>query len=390
MIAQYNTLRNQLTGDYQAFYDKAYQYAQEKHYPGFYANDILMSLLDLLITAQMNHKELDTLIKENHDTFIKNYFHDQGKKTTCINSFFRYTIFLWNYVFYLILNPTSQAGGKVVEAMILIILIDLIMKNKQYNILLDYIVLALVFILPSISVPYMIPLIISVVLLVIGTLYQVYYTYTHQNTISYYSAEAQAQSQSNDYVNDILKKQNEEFNRKREKHHLPPLILEEMKLYKKRRNRKIGLIIDVIVGILIFYLAYRIGDYKESMTMLSYYLPVYIIFSTRYLSYLVNPKGQLIHILNIIAVINLYFFIQVCHINHIVITVLCLIIIMIETGAMMMIPVFNNISEYFDQLISLFSVGFILVEMKVEFWLSAVILIVLFGALVKSIKKQKI
>ena len=40
--------------------------------------------------------------------------------------------------------------------------------------------------------------------------------------------------------------------------------------------------------------------------------------------------------------------------------------------------------------ISLFSVGFILVEMKVEFWLSAVILIVLFGALVKSIKKQKI
>lgn len=388
MIAQYNTLRNQLTGDYQAFYDKAYQYAQERHYPGFYANDILMSLLDLLITAQMNHKELDTLIKENHDTFIKNYFHDQGKKTTCINSFFRYTIFLWNYVFYLILNPTSQAGGKVVEAMILIILIDLIMKNKQYNILLDYIVLALVFILPSISVPYMIPLIISVVLLAIGTLYQVYYTYTHQNTISYYSAEAQ--SQSNDYVNDILKKQNEEFNRKREKHHLPPLTLEEMKLYKKRRNRKIGLIIDIIVGILIFYLAYRIGDYKESMTMLSYYLPIYIIFSTRYLSYLVNPKGQLIHILNIIAVINLYFFIQVCHINHIAITVLCLIIIMIETGAMMMIPVFNNISEYFDQLISLFSVGFILVEMKVEFWLSAVILIVLFGALVKSIKKQKI
>lgn len=388
MIAQYNTLRNQLTGDYQAFYDKAYQYAQERHYPGFYANDILMSLLDLLITAQMNHKELDTLIKENHDTFIKNYFHDQGKKTTCINSFFRYTIFLWNYVFYLILNPTSQAGGKVVEAMILIILIDLIMKNKQYNILLDYIVLALVFILPSISVPYMIPLIISVVLLAIGTLYQVYYTYTHQNTISYYSAEAQ--SQSNDYVNDILKKQNEEFNRKREKHHLPPLTLEEMKLYKKRRNRKIGLIIDVIVGILIFYLAYRIGDYKESMTMLSYYLPIYIIFSTRYLSYLVNPKGQLIHILNIIAVINLYFFIQVCHINHIAITVLCLMIIMIETGAMMMIPVFNNISEYFDQLISLFSVGFILVEMKVEFWLSAVILIVLFGALVKSIKKQKI
>ena len=124
--------------------------------------------------------------------------------------------------------------------------------------------------------------------------------------------------------------------------------------------------------------------------MLSYYLPVYIIFSTRYLSYLVNPKGQLIHILNIIAVINLYFLIQVCHINHIVITVLCLIIIMIETGAMMMIPVFNNISEYFDQLISLFSVGFILVEMKVEFWLSAIILIVLFGALVKSIKKQKI
>ena len=388
MIAQYNTLRNQLTGDYQAFYDKAYQYAQERHYPGFYANDILMSLLDLLITAQMNHKELDTLIKENHDTFIKNYFHDQGKKTTCINSFFRYTIFLWNYVFYLILNPTSQAGGKVVEAMILIILIDLIMKNKQYNILLDYIVLALVFILPSISVPYMIPLIISVVLLAIGTLYQVYYTYTHQNTISYYSAEAQ--SQSNDYVNDILKKQNEEFNRKREKHHLPPLTLEEMKLYKKRRNRKIGLIIDVIVGILIFYLAYRIGDYKESMTILSYYLPIYIIFSTRYLSYLVNPKGQLIHILNIIAVINLYFFIQVCHINHIAITVLCLMIIMIETGAMMMIPVFNNISEYFDQLISLFSVGFILVEMKVEFWLSAVILIVLFGALVKSIKKQKI
>ena len=388
MIAQYNTLRNQLTGDYQAFYDKAYQYAQERHYPGFYANDILMSLLDLLITAQMNHKELDTLIKENHDTFIKNYFHDQGKKTTCINSFFRYTIFLWNYVFYLILNPTSQAGGKVVEAMILIILIDLIMKNKQYNILLDYIVLALVFILPSISVPYMIPLVVSIVLLIISTLYQVYYTYTHQNTISYYSEEAQ--SQSNDYVNDILKKQNEEFNCKREKHHLPPLTLEEMKLYKKRRNRKIGLIIDIIVGILIFYLAYRIGDYKESMTMLSYYLPIYIIFSTRYLSYLVNPKGQLIHILNIIAVINLYFFIQVCHINHIAITVLCLIIIMIETGAMMMIPVFNNISEYFDQLISLFSVGFILVEMKVEFWLSAVILIVLFGALVKSIKKQKI
>lgn len=56
MIAQYNTLRNQLTEDYQAFYDKAYQYAQERHYPGFYANDILMSLLDLLITAQMNHK----------------------------------------------------------------------------------------------------------------------------------------------------------------------------------------------------------------------------------------------------------------------------------------------------------------------------------------------
>ena len=65
MIAQYNTLRNQLTEDYQAFYDKAYQYAQERHYPGFYANDILMSLLDLLITAQMNHKELDTLIKED-------------------------------------------------------------------------------------------------------------------------------------------------------------------------------------------------------------------------------------------------------------------------------------------------------------------------------------
>lgn len=72
-----------------------------------------------------------------------------------------------------------------------------------------------------------------------------------------------------------------------------------------------------------------------------------------------------------------------------VITVLCLIVIMIETGAMMMIPVFNNISEYFDQLISLFSVSFILVEMKVEFWLSAIILIVLFWALVKSIKKQK-
>lgn len=30
MIAQYNTLRNQLTGDYQAFYDKAYQYAEKK------------------------------------------------------------------------------------------------------------------------------------------------------------------------------------------------------------------------------------------------------------------------------------------------------------------------------------------------------------------------
>ena len=282
MIAEYKTLRNQLTGDYQAFYDKAYQYAEDRRYPGFYANDILMSLLDLLITAQLNYKELDTLIKEDHDTFIKNYFHDQGKKTTWINSFFRYTIFLWNYVFYLILEPTSHAGGKVVESMIVIILIDLIMKNKRYNILLDYIVLALVFILPSVSVPYMIPLIISIVLLIIGTLYQVYYTYTHQNTISYYSEEAQ--SQSNDYVNDILKKQNEEFNRKREKHHLPPLTLEEMKLYKKRRNRKIGLIIDVIVGILIFYLAYRIGDYKESMIMLAYYLPIYIIFSTRYLS----------------------------------------------------------------------------------------------------------
>ena len=387
MIAQYKTLRNQLTGDYQAFYDKAYEYAEERHYPGFYANDILMSLLDLLITAQMNHKELDTLIKEDHDTFIKNYFHDQGKKTTWINSLFRYTIFLWAYVFYLILNPTSHAGGKVVEAMILIILIDLIMKNKRYNILLDYIVLALVFILPSISVPYMIPLIISVVLLVIGTFYQVYYTYTHQITISYYSEEAQ--SQSKDYVNDVLKKQNEEFNRKREKQHLPPLTLEEMKLYKKRRNRKIGLIIDVIVGLLIFYLAYRKGDYKESMAMLSYYLPVYIIFSIRYLSYLVNPKGQLIHILNIIAVINLYFFIQVCHLNHIIIPVLCLIIIMIETGAMMMIPVFNNISEYFDQLISLFSVCFILVQMKLEFWLMAAILIVLFVSLVKSNKKQK-
>lgn len=71
MIAQYNTLRNQLTEDYQAFYDKAYEYAQERHYPGFYANDILMSLLDLLITAQMNHKELDTLIKEDYDTFNK-------------------------------------------------------------------------------------------------------------------------------------------------------------------------------------------------------------------------------------------------------------------------------------------------------------------------------
>ena len=70
MIAQYKTLRNQLTGDYQAFYDKAYEYAKERHYPGFYANDILMSLLDLLITAQMNHKELDTLIKEDHDTAI--------------------------------------------------------------------------------------------------------------------------------------------------------------------------------------------------------------------------------------------------------------------------------------------------------------------------------
>ncbi|MFC4283287.1 hypothetical protein ACFOZZ_04065 [Catenibacterium sp. GCM10023432] len=42
MIAQYNTLRNQLTEDYQAFYEKAYQYAQERHYPGFYANDILI------------------------------------------------------------------------------------------------------------------------------------------------------------------------------------------------------------------------------------------------------------------------------------------------------------------------------------------------------------
>ena len=52
MIAQYNTLRNQLTEDYQVFYDKAYQYAQERHYPGFYANDILMSLLDLLITDE--------------------------------------------------------------------------------------------------------------------------------------------------------------------------------------------------------------------------------------------------------------------------------------------------------------------------------------------------
>ena len=131
------------------------------------------------------------------------------------------------------------------------------------------------------------------------------------------------------------------------------------------------------------------SDQLKWNNQLSYYLPVYIIFSTRYLSYLVNPKGQLIHILNIIAVLNLYFFIQVCHLNHIVIPVLCLIITMIETGAMMMIPVFNNISEYFDQLISLFSVGFILVEMKVEFWLTAVILIVLFVSLVKSIKKQK-
>ena len=32
MIAQYKILRDQLKVDYQAFYDKAYQYAKERHY----------------------------------------------------------------------------------------------------------------------------------------------------------------------------------------------------------------------------------------------------------------------------------------------------------------------------------------------------------------------
>lgn len=373
MIAEYKTLRNKLTGEYQEFYDRAYQYAKDRKYPGFYANDILMSLLDLLMTSQLHKQELDTIIKGDHETFIKNYFHDQGFKTTWINNFFRYTIFMWLFIFYLCINQTSLAGGKVLEAILLIVVGDLLFKNNRKILLIDYVILLLVFLLPGIHFSWAITLGITSIYVLITSLYQLYYSYSQQNTMSYYYEEAQIHS--NDYVEEYLKKQNSDFNKKREKHHLSPLSLDEMMAYKKSRNRKVGIFIDIIAGILIVLMAFRINNINERWTMLSYYVPVYIIFSSRYLSSIVNPRGQFIHILNIISLVNLSYFIYVCHVFNIVILILTLIILVIETGAFMMIPVFENISEYFDQLILLFTVVILIVSCKADFYLSVFVVL---------------
>lgn len=386
MIAQYKTLRDKLTGDYQVFYDEAYQYACDRHYPGFYANDILMSLLDLLMTSQIHKQELDTLIKGDHETFIKNYFHDQGRKTTFINSLFRYTIFMWLFIAYLLINQTPMAGGKVIEALLFIVIGDLLLKNNKHILIIDYIIIALVYLLPGMPFSWLISISICSIYVLIISLYQLYYSYTQQSTMSYYYEEAQLNS--NTYVEDYIKKQNDDFNKKREKHHLPPLTIEEMKRYKRSRNRKIGILIDIIVGLLILFMAYRIKDFNERWTMLSYYVPIYIIFSSRYLSSIVNPKGQFIHILNIISLVNLSYFMYISHVFYSLTLILTLIILVIETGAFMMIPMFMNLSVYFDQFILLFTVIIIIMGNKMNFYLSAFVIICCLYAFKQRFKRN--
>ena len=122
-------------------------------------------------------------------------------------------------------------------------------------------------------------------------------------------------------------------------------------------------------------MAYRINNINERWTMLSYYVPVYIIFSSRYLSSIVNPKGQFIHILNIISLVNLSYFMYVSHVFYSLTLILTLIILVIETGAFMMIPMFVNLSEYFDQLILLFTVIIIIMGNKMNFYLSAIVIL---------------
>lgn len=384
MIAEYKTLRNKLTGEYQEFYDEAYQYAKERKYPGFYANDILMSLLNLLMTSQLHKQDLDTIIKGDHETFIKNYFHDQGLKTTWINNFFRYTIFMWLFIFYLIINHTSLAGGKVLEAIILIVVGDLLFKNNTKILLIDYVILLLVYLLPGIHFSWAISLGISSIYVFITSLYQLYYSYSQQDTMSYYYEEAKINS--NDYVKDIINKQNIDFNKKREKHHLPPLTIDEMMAYKKSRNRKVGIFIDIIVGLLIMLIAYKTKN--DRWTMLSYYVPVYMIFSSRFLSSIVNPRGQFIHILNIISLVNLSYFIYVCHVFNIIVLILTLIILVIETGAFMMIPVCENLSEYFDQLILLFTIVIIIISCKADFYLSAFVILAYLYSFKQHLKRN--
>lgn len=74
------TLKKRLKGDYLAVYDKVELYTVTHHINGKTSDDMLMNLLDLLLTAQKKERPVEKVVGRNVERFCHDYFEVDNRK----------------------------------------------------------------------------------------------------------------------------------------------------------------------------------------------------------------------------------------------------------------------------------------------------------------------
>lgn len=80
MAISYIWLKDQLKGEYLATFDKAELYASVRNIDSQTDEEMMMNLLDLLLTAQKEEKPVEKIIGSDIETFCHSYFEDYGLK----------------------------------------------------------------------------------------------------------------------------------------------------------------------------------------------------------------------------------------------------------------------------------------------------------------------
>lgn len=80
MAISYIWLKDQLKGEYLAAFDKVELYASVRNIDSQTDEEMMMNLLDLLLTAQKEEKPVEKIIGSDIETFCHSYFEDYGLK----------------------------------------------------------------------------------------------------------------------------------------------------------------------------------------------------------------------------------------------------------------------------------------------------------------------